>query len=148
MNRCTKCGVLKSEEEFYRNHKWLSGSCKECSRKAQRARYRTDPEGFAAREKVRSKIRYESRRALWDALLQHLYCKDCGQNSSLENGHWTVDFHHRNPDDYSFRVSEGFVNRNLILVAEEIRKCDVLCRKCHKIRHAKMNKLIQEAQCQ
>ena len=48
MKVCKKCGAEKPETEFRIDRIYVKGECKECERKAQKERYRQNPEKGAA----------------------------------------------------------------------------------------------------
>ncbi len=58
-----------------------------------------------------------------------LHCKNCGE--------WRpecLQFHHRNPREIEFNVSEWIRNGvSLERLKKEVMKCDVLCANCHAI---------------
>lgn len=45
------------------------------------------------------------------------------------------DFHHRNPEEKLFGISNALVNRSMDEILEEVKKCDLLCANCHRILH-------------
>lgn len=55
-------------------------------------------------------------------------CQKCGFNQHAA----ALEFHHRNPDEKLFRLSESR-NYSWKMVLQEIEKCDVLCSNCHAI---------------
>lgn len=60
-----------------------------------------------------------------------LKCKSCGTDHPA-----VLDFHHRNPDEKLYEVSNmpwRSISKKKIL--EEIAKCDVYCANCHRILH-------------
>ena len=58
------------------------------------------------------------------------YCKDCGETNSI-----VLDFHHRNANEKSFSLTGSFCySRSRDAILKEIKKCDVLCANCHRIR--------------
>ncbi len=63
------------------------------------------------------------------------YCQDCKESFALQ----AYDFHHRIPEDKSFTVGEGIVNVSKKKLIQEIKKCDLLCSNCHRLRHINTN---------
>ena len=64
-------------------------------------------------------------------------CLDC--NLTLEESHYSVfEFHHRDPKskDYSWQKLRLL---SLDKVHKELKKCDLLCANCHRIRHAELD---------
>ena len=58
-------------------------------------------------------------------------CDDCGTSEGL------LDHHHTDPAMKRYTVSEMYHN-SLEKFINEIAKCTVLCRSCHKKRHVEM----------
>lgn len=60
-------------------------------------------------------------------------CEICGYNKCSE----ALDFHHKNPKEKDFSLSD----RNLILdwqeIKKELDKCSLICANCHREIHAK-----------
>ena len=65
--------------------------------------------------------------AWWDEVRSSLVCVDCGSTTNL-------DFHHRDPERKTASVS-ALIRYSRAKVVQEMEKCDVLCRSCHKLRH-------------
>ena len=67
-------------------------------------------------------------------------CEICGYDKCSE----ALDFHHNNPNEKDFTISD----RNLILdwieIKKELDKCSLLCANCHRELHAKENGKYEE----
>jgi hypothetical protein len=57
-------------------------------------------------------------------------CKSCGSKDSLT-------FHHRKEDEKKFTITQSLRRLNVNELRNEIKKCDVLCKKCHMKLHRK-----------
>lgn len=57
-------------------------------------------------------------------------CADCGESRAA-----CLDFHHLDPASKLFGISQGCRSKTLCEIACEIRKCAVLCKNCHALRH-------------
>lgn len=55
-------------------------------------------------------------------------CEDCGAHEGL------LDHHHLDPTTKKCQIS-GMYLRSLDALEDELEKCVVLCRSCHKLRH-------------
>ena len=80
-------------------------------------------------EKFRSTQRVR-RRALRTAVLQAFggKCSVCGYSKSRSS----LDFHHTIPEEKSFGITDGIRRRyGFEKLAEEARKCALLCSNCH-----------------
>lgn len=61
-------------------------------------------------------------------------CMICGYDKS----NWSLDFHHRDPNEKDF----GIASSNILkwdLLKIELDKCDLLCKNCHGELHEKLN---------
>lgn len=91
--------------------------------------YLQNKEKYAARDKRRKdKLRKFVRRY---KMLSTVVCLDCGESR------WQcLEFHHRNPKEKSDMIVQMITDRVTIeKLKEEIKKCDVLCANCHRVRH-------------
>lgn len=74
-----------------------------------------------------------ARKAFLDAYKADKGCDVCGESDPR-----CLDFHHDDPKEKSFLVSQEYKKnscRNWQLVLDEIEKCTVLCANCHRKRH-------------
>jgi len=58
-------------------------------------------------------------------------CIKCGYDNCLT----ALDFHHRNPNEKEFGVTECVTTRTWESLKEEAEKCDLLCSNCHRENH-------------
>jgi hypothetical protein len=79
-----------------------------------------------------------ARRRAWNAIVDCLICEDCGRPADHNGKIVCLDFHHRDPDTKLFGVARANVTWSKML--DEIAKCDILCRSCHKLRHYAMKR--------
>lgn len=98
--------------EKARKEKWYQTHKKECLLRCKKRRIKNQK--FLARYK-RCGIK----------------CKDCGDSR------WQVlEFDHRNPKDKRKNIAALARNgSSLATLKKEIRKCDVVCANCHRMRH-------------
>ena len=69
-------------------------------------------------------------------------CIDCGLQSEYAE---VYDFHHRNPEEKSMGVTKMIrASKRWEAIREELDKCVLLCANCHRIRHAKENRMGDE----
>jgi hypothetical protein len=59
-------------------------------------------------------------------------CERCGFADPC-----ALDFHHREPAEKSFKISEYAWKVSDERLLAEIAKCDVLCANCHRVEHCK-----------
>lgn len=70
--------------------------------------------------------RDKERQAILDGIKKGASCALCGYSKYPE----ALDFHHTVPENKSFYISRGNVNKENFI--EEICKCIVLCANCHR----------------
>jgi len=87
------------------------------------------PEKRLARYACVTAIR-KDRTALMQRIKAERGCLYCGTCHPL-----VLDFHHRNPADKSFTISQ-IPTTNIPKLLAEVEKCDVVCRNCHMLVHA------------
>lgn len=108
---CTQCGRELSYSRFYKNGSNRRQSCcTDCHKTNIKRTYD---------EKVKSVNEYKSNKG----------CRKCG-----DTRHYVLDFHHRNPNEKEFVISDK-IRCNLNTMMKEIEKCDVLCSNCHREWH-------------
>lgn len=68
------------------------------------------------------------KRRHWINSLKNVPCKCCEQTfkSSM------MDFHHRDPKTKLFEIGKGSYRHGIKALEEEISKCDIICKECHK----------------
>lgn len=140
---CIKCGETKPDTDYY--HK--SGSppgvtvntCISCFKQASKARYHATVEASAARAKayreknrdvLRAKQNAERAKSRERLSKFKTPCVLCGES-------WmgAVAFHHKNPIEKSFTLSQRIKYRDDALIQAEAAKCICLCFNCHQKFH-------------
>ena len=107
---CTQCGKLLPLTQFYKNGKRLYSCCMDCHKANIKKAYD---------EKVKAVSDYKREKG----------CRKCGEKRA-----YLLDFHHRNPKEKDFVISNK-ARCKLETLIEEISKCDVLCANCHREWH-------------
>jgi hypothetical protein len=130
MKCCAACREEKDEGEFNRKGDKLQGKCRSCQRAYHQFYYRKNKSRFIEKNR-RNKDR--QRRRLRAILLEYKErpCADCGRTFHT----WVMEFDHREgsvkESAVANLVSKGCTNARLL---EEIRKCEVVCANCHRMR--------------
>lgn len=124
---CSKCKVSKPVSEF--NFKNTAASvyqsyCKECGKRLTRSHYRNNKRQYLDRN-IRS---FMKRRELVRQIKSRA-CADCG----IQYPFYVMDFDHREGEtkEYELNRIDRMTTRALL---REIKKCDVVCANCHRIR--------------
>lgn len=58
------------------------------------------------------------------------------QNCSYSRCHDALDFHHRDPKEKEFGISQNGLTRSWDRVRKELDKCVLICANCHREVHA------------
>ncbi len=129
--KCWKCQREKTEQEFA----WLNkkkgirnGMCKLCHKEYSKQHYQNNK----AKYKERSPNHKEKMRTKLFEYLEDKLCIDCNEENSV-----VLEFDHRNPKMKKFAVSRGVNNYSWKKILAEIKKCDIRCANCHRIKTAK-----------
>ena len=110
MRKCTVCGKLKDESEFFVRHRNKDGSvnlrseCKSCHSDGEMERYR-QKQAFIDSKKTP--------------------CSKCGEERIR-----CLSFHHINPAEKEFTIGQIRMS-SLEKIEREINKCICLCLNCH-----------------
>jgi len=132
---CTACKENRTEQEFsYKNKKIGKRStiCKICLRKYAKNHYLENKDKYIAKAKVGNKqYLRRSRQHVLDYLEQHP-CVDCGESNPV-----VLEFDHVRGKKYKAISAMITANASVKRIEREIKKCDVRCANCHKIKTAK-----------
>lgn len=127
MKICNKCNIPKEESEFdVKKDGLVLLYCKDCRREKIREHYRNNKEYYKKKGRksndkcIRKFIKYK----------ESLFCTDC--KLSFRDKHSLCDFHHLDPNNKDFNISQIRNSRN---IQTELSKCIPLCANCHRLRH-------------
>ena len=136
---CPRCNIIKSISEFGKNKYARNGTgleyhCKTCHNK-QRSDYYHNNEEYRNTE---NKKRTNLQRTFKILAIKYLgsECLDCRIKYKSDINEFIFDFHHRDPKQKDFAISEYRAN-NFETIKLELDKCDLLCSNCHRLRHQK-----------
>ena len=127
--KCNCCHKTKPTSEFYRNKRMKDGyqrSCIECGKARNKEWYSHNKECVAERH-ILNRTKSAERFKMYKSTLS---CIKCGENEAC-----CLEFHHINPDNKAFNISEKVRSLKWKTLLEEIEKCVVLCSNCHKKVH-------------
>lgn len=136
VKKCSKCGISKRFEEFYKRKTGLRAGeyyekCSDCYKIRGRTYYHQNRDAQLSLAKKRKQKYIEERKELLNQI-KNKPCSDCGKIYPP----WVMDFDHRDA-----RLKIGNVSylafRKLIKfdkIQEEIEKCDLVCANCHRER--------------
>lgn len=136
MKKCKKCFTEKTLEDFQkcsRNKDGRTSMCKSCKRLYDNEHYKKNIE---QRRPYITKNISKRREAVQDFVKNYLIthpCVDCG-NSNLV----VLEFDHIDPVEKDREISKLIAQAApLDRIEKEIKKCEVRCANCHRIRTAK-----------
>lgn len=107
---CPNCKKNKELSSFYFSNGKYSPRCKECTKQLEKEKYK---QIHAEIEKYKSFCK----------------CAKCGDTRS-----YVLDFHHINPEEKDYTVSDNS-HAKLNTLMKEIKKCIPLCANCHREFH-------------
>lgn len=134
--KCSGCQETKPVTEFGERRDRPDGKqshCKECGRRYHLAYYARNKAAYYAKSKVSREAIRERNRARILTLLKEESCKDCGTKNIV-----VLEFDHvrgKKEGNVSTMLSQGVAWER---IEAEIKKCDVRCANCHRIRTAKV----------
>jgi Zn finger protein HypA/HybF involved in hydrogenase expression len=127
---CKTCNVEKllTVEFWHKSKRRKDGweyNCKECVQKRTLDNYNSNKTKW----NETTKKNHRKRREKIQELKADLSCAKCD-----ESRHWLLDFHHIDPTQKDFQLSQG-ERYGWEKVQSEIEKCVVLCSNCHRDFH-------------
>lgn len=132
MKRCCTCKELKPLEDFHKRKDSPDGRtrrCKSCQKLQNARHYANNPEPY----KQRATARMHENLAWYNEFKKSLKCQSCGTDKP-----WRLAFHHRDPSEKDFTISQVLTSYTIERILEEISKCDVLCHNCHADEHERL----------
>lgn len=140
LNTPVKGKILSSDEiiemkEYYKSHT-IKETSKYFNSSQTTVKYYVDKKRILYTEEENKKRNYNRiktrRQKLKEKGVEYLggKCMTCGYNKCI----WALQFHHRNPEEKEFNISENSTfSWNKIV--KELDKCDLLCSTCHDELH-------------
>ena len=123
--QCISCNELKLLNEFAFSKGKPREKCKVCLKEYMNNHYASNKKTYLDNVKTRQKEIYNW---FYD-YKQTLKCEKCGENHP-----GCLDFHHLDPNNKDFNISDGGkMSKKRIL--NEVNKCIVLCSNCHRKLH-------------
>ena len=126
-----KCSICKKQFpatlEYFGKHgtRGLDTYCKDCRHERTRQYYYNNKEKMKSQSRTWKKIQ----RQKINEYKNSLNCLKCG-----ESRNWLLDFHHKDPNQKDFQISQG-EGYGWEKVKKEIEKCIPLCSNCHRDFH-------------
>jgi hypothetical protein len=127
MKRCAKCKVEQPFENFAKNKKTADGLqfwCRTCKKANDAEYYQANKDKY----KRYSREQYERINAVLTELKSRP-CTDCGRTFPP----YCMDFDHLEDEAKRFNVGNAR-KYSVKALLEEVKKCDLVCAVCHRIR--------------
>jgi hypothetical protein len=128
---CTRCGVVRAEDEFpFRSA--ASGTrrspCRFCCRDVSRRHYRQKRSAYLERNRRNNpRLLQLAKQHVYEFLLEHP-CMSCGERDPV-----VLEFNHRDPASKTSNIADLMLRMaSSTRLDAEIAKCDVLCANCHQ----------------
>lgn len=130
MKVCISCQQEKSETEFSRKGEGFQSRCKKCFAAYHRHYYKKNKDKYITKNRLnKNRQRVRLRKILWS--VKQSPCQDCGGNFHP----WVMELDHRDDTEkiaaVANLVGRGCTDEKLL---NEIKKCDVVCANCHRMR--------------
>jgi hypothetical protein len=120
---CSKCKIEKNIEDYGKKRNRLQAFCKQCNKQNLKEHYKHNKDAYLERNKNKQVL---NKANLLD-YLNDKSCKDCGNSD-----HRVLEFDHLY--DKKIDISKAIRNWAWSSVVEEIKKCEIVCCNCHRIR--------------
>lgn len=134
MKTCPKCGLDKPLRSFgfSPTRKIYQGYCKVCAKSYAKHDYIKKKDYYIKKgNDGGTQRKNQIRKYIWEYLKTH-FCVECGQQNPF-----TLDFDHRYGEK-EFNISAAISSHmSLSRVIVEVKKCEVMCANCHRIKTAK-----------
>jgi hypothetical protein len=133
---CKACKVSKSLNEFhFHQGKYRHGlpfpNCKECHNK-KILNYHTSNKKIVNEIIQKSRLKTHKLKRALILLIKSRPCHDCGKSFHP----YAMEFDHKDPSIKYFGIGTHGKLYSVEMLMNEIKKCDVVCSVCHKIRTA------------
>ncbi len=133
LRQCGRCHELKPIESFNwrrRERGQRDNMCRSCRSAYKREHYLKNKRRYIDQAQARKDALYlERTRYLLEFFDEHP-CVDCGERDPI-----VLEFDHL--ADKTFSIGQALPYRNWQSILEEIEKCEVVCRNCHRRRESR-----------
>jgi|ERR687892_1186514 hypothetical protein len=133
MRRCGRCGQLKPVDEFNwrrRERGQRDNMCRPCRSEYKRQHYLANKQRYVDQARARAQALYLERTVYLLEYFATHPCVECGEGDPV-----VLEFDHLG--DKKFDIGHALPYRNWQSILDEIEKCDVVCRNCHRRRESR-----------
>jgi hypothetical protein len=139
LRRCGRCGKSKPLDEFAWRRKrrgQRDNLCRPCRSAYGREHYEANRQRYIDQARAQ-KQRLALERSRWlIEFFKENPCADCGESDPV-----VLEFDHLR--DKAFDIGHSLPYRNWQSIVDEIAKCDVVCRNCHRRREARRKGVVR-----
>ena len=125
LKQCTKCKQNKDEEFFGNRLGKKHYTCKECVNQNQKKQYARNKKYYLDRNREQR----SNNRKWYQDLKSNSPCNMC--NNIFP--YYVMDFDHKDPETKEMNVAQ-MMGYSKEAILKEIKKCDLLCSNCHRIK--------------
>jgi hypothetical protein len=140
MKQCSKCKIEKTLGQFNKSSKrkdGLQGNCKDCNKAKSRQHYLNNKQVYRKKaDLLRAELVGEIRK-----IKESSPCLDC--NNSYP--YYVMDFDHLEGEIKLKTISQFKSGGQRKKLFEEIKKCELVCSNCHRIRTYKRSRTVRRA---
>ena len=133
MRRCGRCGQLKPVDEFNwrrRERGQRDNMCRPCRSEYKWQHYLANKQRYVDQARARAQALYLERTVYLLEYFATHPCVECGEGDPV-----VLEFDHLG--DKKFDIGHALPYRNWQSILDEIEKCDVVCRNCHRRRESR-----------
>lgn len=137
LKRCPRCEKYRFEKSFASRSAakpdYKHSSCVDCGRAYRREHYRSNPDPYKGRARLRnSKSKCDARAAVFESLKDRFFCVDCGEKDPF-----VLDFDHVRGVKIAGISKMLQTGTSVQAVLDEVKKCDIRCANCHRRKTAR-----------
>jgi DNA-binding CsgD family transcriptional regulator len=128
--------VIELVKEYYKNHTAAECAAKFKVSEVTIKKY-ADLKRIKLNDEERKKNKYQYVKSFRQRGKEKLVkykggkCEKCGYDKCI----WALDFHHKNPDEKDFTIS-NYQHLKMEILYKEVDKCILVCSNCHREIHA------------
>ena len=126
--------MLKDESEFRKNNKSKDGLdywCRSCHKEYRHKQYEKHKDYYNEYRKAHYEEHLERCRKRTQKCKERLYSYKTACVKCNENRPYVIDFHHINPEEKLYEISDKMTHYSEERLSGEIKKCVCLCKNCH-----------------
>lgn len=132
MKSCSTCKIPKNYKDFTKRKSSKDGynsQCKQCKKEYWDKYYNLNKTEYLIKTNDKKIVKRENNRKNLRDIFINSSCKDCG-NKDIR----VLEFDHLPEFEKSSNICDMVSNNSWSDIEKEIKKCEIVCANCHKIR--------------